>query len=59
MKKQTNPSIKAHLLRSALILLSLVTFNQDIFCQPTPTPSPSPTATALLARPHTGNVCIV
>ncbi len=48
VKKQINPSIKAHLLRSALILLSLVTFNQDIFCQtptPTATATPSPTAT--------------
>ena len=48
MKKQINPSIKAHLLRSALILLSLATFNQDIFCQtptPTATATPSPSAT--------------
>src|SRR5215470_4028023 len=48
VKKQINPSIKAHLLRSALILLSLVTFNQDIFCQtptPTATATPSPSAT--------------
>jgi len=46
MKKQINPSIKAHLLRSALILLSLVAFNQDIFCQtPTPTATPTPTPT--------------
>ena len=46
MKKQINPSVKAHLLRSVLILLSLVTFNQEIFCQtPTPTATPSPTAT--------------
>ena len=48
MKKQINPSIKAHLLRSALILLSLVTFSPDIFCQsptPTATGTPSPTAT--------------
>ena len=43
MKKQINPSIKAHLLRSALILLSLVTSNQNIFCQ---TPTPTATATA-------------
>ena len=43
MKKQINPSIKAHLLRSALILLSLVTSNQDIFCQ---TPTPTATATS-------------
>jgi len=48
VKRQINPSIKGHLLRSALILLSLVSFNQDIFCQtptPTATASPSPTAT--------------
>ena len=56
MKKQINPSIKAHLLRSALILLSLVTFNQDIFCQtptPTATATPSPTAT-VCPRPTPG-----
>ncbi len=41
--KQINPSIKAHSLRSALILLSLVTSNQNIFCQ---TPTPTATATA-------------
>ena len=49
VRKQINPSVKAQLLRSALILLSLVTFNQDIFCQtstPTATVTPSPTATA-------------
>jgi alpha-galactosidase-like CBM13-containing protein len=49
VKKQINPAIKAHLLRSALILFSLVTFNQDIFCQtptPTATATPSPTVTA-------------
>jgi hypothetical protein len=48
VKKQINPSIKAHFLRSAFILLSLVTFNQDIFCQtptPTATATPSPTGT--------------
>ena len=38
VKKQINHSVKAHLLRSALILLSLVAFNRDIFCQ-TPTPT--------------------
>jgi hypothetical protein len=49
MKKQIDPSIKAHFLRNALILLSLVIFNQDILGQtptPTATSSPSPTATA-------------
>jgi hypothetical protein len=51
IKKQINPSIKAHLLRSALILLSLVTFNQEIYCQqatptPTATGTPTPIATA-------------
>src|SRR5262245_36217520 len=46
MKKQINPPGKARFLRNALILLSLVTFNQAIFCQsptPTPTGTPSPT----------------
>src|SRR5262245_43385401 len=48
MKKQINPPRKARFLRNALILLSLVTFNQEIFCQsptPTPTGTPSPTPT--------------
>ena len=48
VKKQIRPSVKAHLLWSALILLSLVTFKQNIFCQtptPTATATPSPTAT--------------
>jgi Alpha-galactosidase, CBM13 domain len=59
VKKQINPSLKAHLLRSALILLSLVTFNQDIFCQtptPTATATPTPTSTAACSRPTPG-VC--
>jgi hypothetical protein len=46
VKKQINPPLKAHLLRSALILVSLVAFKQEIFCQsptPTPTGTPSPT----------------
>jgi Alpha-galactosidase, CBM13 domain len=48
LKKQINPFVKAHLLRSALILLSLVTFNQDIFGQtPTPTETPTPTPTPI------------
>ena len=57
VKKQISPSVKAHLLRSALILLSLVTFNQDIFCQtptPTATATPSPTATEC-PRPTPGS----
>src|SRR5215470_17934965 len=40
MKKQIDPPIKAHFLR-ALILLSLLIFSQEIFCQ-----TPTPTATA-------------
>jgi hypothetical protein len=55
VKKQMNPSLKAHLLRSALILPALLTFNQNIFCQ-TPTPTPTTTATAGCARPTPG-VC--
>jgi hypothetical protein len=57
VKKQINPSVKANLLRSSLILLSLVTFNQDIFCQtptPTATATPSPTATEC-PRPTPGS----
>ena len=57
MKKQTNPSIKAQLLRNALILLSLVTFNQEIFCQ-SPTPSPTPTATASVCPRPTPGTCV-
>ena len=48
VKKQIDPFLKAHLLRSALILLSLVAFNRDIFCQ-TPTPTAT-AASALLGR---------
>ena len=61
MKKQINPFVDAHLLRCALILLSLVTFNEDIFCQATPTATatatatPSPTATASCFRPPPGS----
>ena len=52
VKKQINHSVKAHLLRSALILLSLVAFNRDIFCQ---TPTPTATATdATMLRPPPG-----
>jgi hypothetical protein len=63
MKKQINPSSKAHLLRSALILLSLVTFNQDIFSQqPTPTatatPTPTPTPTASVCPRPTPGTCV-
>ena len=61
MKKQINPSIKAHLLRSALILLSLVTFNQDIFCQtptPTTTPSATPSPTASVCPRPTPGTCV-
>lgn len=59
MKKQINPSIKAHLLRNALILLLLLATCALPFAlaqtptptatgspSPTTTPSPSPTATA-------------
>ena len=56
LKKQISPRIQAHLRRSALILLSLVSFNQDIFCQtptPTATATPSPTA-SVCARPTPG-----
>ena len=52
VKKQTNPSIKAHVLRSAFILLSLVTFNQNIFCQQTPTPTPTSTPVPLHRCPR-------
>ena len=53
-----DPPIKAHLLRSAFILLSLVTFNEDIFCQsPTPTATASPSPTATGSPSPTATVC--
>src|SRR5206468_1483032 len=57
VKKQINPPTTTHLLRNALILLLLVTFNREIFCQtptPTVTATPSPTATAACVRPTPG-----
>jgi alpha-galactosidase-like CBM13-containing protein/VCBS repeat protein len=68
VRKQINPSVKAQLLRNALILLSLVTFNQDIFCQtptptatatttPTPTPTATPSPTATECQRPTPGVC--
>ena len=58
VKKHFNPSpLRAHLLRSALILLSLVTFNHDIFGQtptPTATPTPTPDCDGTCARPTPG-----
>jgi hypothetical protein len=53
--KRINSSVKAHLFQSTLIGLSLVAFNQDIFCQ-TPTPTASPTATEC-PRPTPG-ICV-
>ena len=54
MKRQIDPPIKAYFLWSALILLSLVSFNQDILGQtPTPTATPSPTA-SVCPRPTPG-----
>ena len=56
LKKQISRRIQAHLRRSALILLSLVSFKQDILCQtptPTATATPSPTA-SVCARPTPG-----
>ena len=61
MKKQMNPPSKAHLLRNALILLSLVTFNQEIFCQtptPTGTPSATPSPTASVCPRPTPGTCV-
>ena len=60
MKKQINPRIQAHILRGALILLSLVTFNEDIFCQatPTPSPTPSPSPTASVCPRATPGTCV-
>ena len=59
IKKQIDLSIKAHFFRSALILLSLVSFNQDIFCQtPTPTASGSPSPTATVCPRSTPGTCV-
>jgi hypothetical protein len=61
MKKQIDPSMKAHFLRNALILLSLVIFNQDIFCQtptPTTTPSATPSPTASVCPRPTPGTCV-
>jgi Alpha-galactosidase, CBM13 domain len=57
VKKRIDSSLKANVLRNALILISLVTFNREMFCQtpsPTATPSPTPTPTAVCARPTPG-----
>jgi Carbohydrate binding module (family 35) len=56
MKKQVEP-VKMHLLWGALILLSILSFNHDTFCQsPTPsaTASPNPSATEC-PRPTPGS----
>ena len=58
MKKQIGPPIKEHFLR-ALILLSLVIFSQDIFCQtPTPTATATPTPTASVCPRPTPGTCV-
>ena len=70
VKKQIHSSLKAHLLRTALILISVIAFSPHVFCQvsptptatptplisPTPTGTPSPSATAVCVRPTPG-VC--
>jgi hypothetical protein len=59
MKKQIHPCIQAHILRSALILLSLLSFNQDIFCQtPTPTATASPSPSASVCPRPTPGTCV-
>jgi len=59
MKEQINPPSKAHLLRNALILLSLVTFNQEIFCQtPTPTTTVTPSPIASVCPRPTPGTCV-
>ena len=58
MKKQIDPPIRAQFLR-ALILLSLVIFNQDIFCQtPTPTATATPSPTASVCPRPTPGTCV-
>jgi hypothetical protein len=53
-----NPFIKAHLLRSALILLSLLTFNHHVLCQsPTPSPTATPSPSASACPRATPGVC--
>jgi len=61
MKKQIDPPINAHLLRNALILLSLLAFNQELFCQtptPTTTPSATPSPTASVCPRPTPGTCV-
>src|SRR3954467_11922314 len=59
VKKQINSSAKAQLLRTALILISVVAFNQDIFCQtPTPTTTATPTPTAAACSRPTPGTCV-
>src|SRR5215475_10035103 len=61
MKKQIDPPINAHLLRNALILLSLLAFNQEIFCQtptPTGTPSATPSPSASVCPRPTPGTCV-
>ncbi|PYL61573.1 MAG: hypothetical protein DMF24_06890, partial [Verrucomicrobia bacterium] len=58
VKKQIYPSINAYLLRSALILLSLFTFNQNIFCQESLSPAATPTPTCPAAQNYTYTLTI-
>src|SRR5215510_3027206 len=61
MKKQINPLSKARFLRNALILLSLLAFDQEIFCQtptPTATPSATPTSTPSVCALPTPGTCV-
>jgi len=59
MKKQINPPSKSRFLRNALILLSLVAFNQQIFCQtPTPTTTPTPSPSASVCPRPTPGTCV-
>ena len=61
MKTQIDPPIKVHFLR-VLILLALLIFTQEIFCQtptPTGTPSATPSPTASVCPRPTPGTCIV
>jgi hypothetical protein len=59
MKTQIGSPVHAHLVRSALILLSLMIFSQDIFCQtPTPTATATPTPTASVCPRPTPGTCV-
>jgi hypothetical protein len=58
-KQRISSFIQAHLLRKALILLSLIAFGQQIFCQtPTPTATATPSPSASMCPRPTPGTCV-